>query len=86
LIVLDTDLDVIVPDVDITGVIGRAAGIAIALAIVVMVVAAIVIIAVIALVLRKKKILYFVKPKSTLTRNGDITESTAGKLHAIGYA
>ena len=68
------------PDLDVTGV----AGIAVALTIVVVVVVAIAVVTVVAIVLRKKKILYFVKPRSTLGRNGIITESTVGNGQYYG--
>lgn len=64
---------------DITGVTRRIAGIAVALTIVIVVVAAITVLTVIVIVLRKKKMLYFVKPRSTLGRNGVVTESTVRK-------
>lgn len=65
---------------DITELAGRVAGIAIALTIVIVAVIAMAAVAVITVVLRKKKMLYFIKPRSTLAKNGLSTESTVGKL------
>lgn len=59
---------------DITGFAGRIAGIAIALTVIIMAVVTVAAIAVVTVVLRKKKMLYFVKPRSTLARNGFSTE------------